>query len=257
MGLLDGAMSGAAAESSSAAGPTQAPSSDGGPQCDGCPQPVNGDDQFCRHCGYSRKKCTACGKKLPTGNGSSSAGEFCPSCGAARSGQQVIRTSPVSGRAKGIGSFAKYLVAPLAVLVIAALTLAQPTIPRPIAQNFFTSYFARVTNGQQRGQLYAHELTTSFNQFTTLGQYNGFWNTVKSVSVDGQVYSVQGTSSEFTVSLTISYQTGATGHVRANYWLVCTGFRGNLLGRIPGVGCPGWALKIDNSQIASLPNGNG
>jgi Double zinc ribbon len=232
-------------------GSAQAPASNAGTKCDNCQEPIREDDRFCGHCGYSRKKCAACSKKLL------SAGNFCPTCGAARGGQQVIRTSSVSSRARGIRSFARYLAAPVLVVLIATAVFRQPTILRSTAQSFFRNYFAEVTNGQQRGRIYAQEVTTSFKQFNPQWQYNGFWETVKSAAVVQQVYSVQGTSSEFTVSLKESYKAGGPPHYYTwNFWLVCTGLYGHLMGKI-WAGCPQGALKIDNQLAVSPASGNG
>jgi hypothetical protein len=215
--------------------------------CVRCHRPIQDDDRFCRYCGYSRRKCAACRKDLR------SAGEFCPHCGAARGGQQIIRTSPAAGRAGGIGSFLKYLAAPAAAVVIATLIVTQPSIPRSTAQDFFTSYFTGVTNATQRPQLYAQDLSMSFKQFTpnNTRSYNGYWKTVGSVTVNS-VFPVPGNSYEFTVTLTVRPRAGGTVPVRVNYWLICTGFFGNLWGRIPGAGCPEGDLKIDNEQSAPL-----
>jgi hypothetical protein len=260
----------------SAVDPAQAPSSIAGigssnvdteSEAEGCQGFLHEDDQFCRYCGYSRKKCAACGKKLPTvadncGNTLSSAEKFCPSCGAARGGQQVVKISPVSSRTRVIRSLVKVavvlVVAPLTVLLIAGFVLSQPTVSRSTAQSFFGYYFAHVENPKQRAQLYAQDLTTSFKQLEQNQPvpYNGFWNTVKSVEV-GSAYPVSGNSFEFTLSFVIHYKTGGSLPVRANYWFVCTGFRGTLIGRVPWKGCPEWALKIDNEQDAPLPSGGG
>jgi hypothetical protein len=230
--------------------------------CGGCLAPIHADDEFCRECGYSRKKCAACGKKL-----SSSAGKYCPYCGVARDGQKIIRTSPVASRARGVGSFIKYLAAPVIVVVIGALILAQPTIRRSDAQTFFSDYFTKVTSGkQQRDQLYAQELTTSFRQFNPQGSFDDFWKQVDHVYMH-KVYAAPGNSSEFTVSFTIQYkrgtqmyyrtrQTYGTEDDRVNYWIVCTGFLGNLAGRFPFIGCLKDDLKFDNQQKASLVSEN-
>ena len=248
MGVVSGATSGAA-------GSAQVPGSNTGIKCeaDGCNEDLPEDDQFCRHCGYSRKKCAACGKGLPT-----VAGNFCPSCGAVRGGQQVVRISPVSSRARVIGSIGKYLAAPVTVLLIAAFILAQPTVSRSTAQSFFDHYFTNVETMKQRAQLYAQDLTMSFKQLPPNhpDRYNAFWNTVKSVDV-GPAYSVSGNPLEFTLSFTIHYKTGSSATVRDDYWFVCTGIRGTLLGRVPWNGCPDWALKIDTEQNAPLPSGTG
>jgi hypothetical protein len=228
---------------------TPHPGADTGYRCVHCQQPVRQDDPFCVYCGYSKRKCGACRKDLP------SAGEFCPRCGAARGGQQIIRTSPANGRARGVGSFLKYLAAPAAAVVIATLIVTQPSVPRSTAQDFFTSYFTGVTNAKQRPQLYAEDLSTSFRQFAPDGSkpFNTYWKTIKSVTVDS-VFSVPGNSYEFTVTLTISPKASGTEPVsiRVNYWLVCTNFFGNLWGRIPGAGCPASDLKIDSEQSAPL-----
>jgi hypothetical protein len=248
---------------SGAAGSAQVPGSSVGIKCgaDTCQQDLSGDDRFCRYCGYSRKKCAACRKELEA------AGNFCPSCGAARGGQQVVRISPTSSRARAIGSAVKLFAAPVIVLLIAGYLLAQPTVSRSTAQSFFDYYFTHVENTKQRAQLYAQDLTPSFKELTPNqpGPYNAYWNTVKSVDV-GPAYSVSGNSFEFTVSLTITYKPGTSTYgitggrpdnERVNYWFVCTGFRGTLLGRVPWTGCPDWALKIDNAQDSPLPSGNG
>lgn len=253
---------------SGAAGSAQVLGSNVGTKCgaDTCQKDPPEDDQFCRYCGYSRKKCAACGKGLPEAALPKAAGDFCPSCGAARGGQQVVRISPTSSRARAIGSAVKLFAAPVIVLLIAGFLLAQPTVSRSTAQSFVDYYFTHVENTQQRAQLYAQDLTPSFKQLTSNqpGQYNAYWNTVKSVNV-GPAYSVSGNSFEFTVTLTITYKPGTytysiTGgrpdDERVNYWFVCTGFRGTLLGRVPWKGCPDWALKIDNEQDAPLPSGN-
>jgi hypothetical protein len=228
--------------------------------CGGCQQPIQADDKFCRDCGYSRKKCPACRKKLS----SSTAGKYCPYCGVARDGQQVIRTSPVASRAWGIGSFVKNFAAPVIVVIIGALILAQPTIRRSDAQTFFGDYFTKVTHGkQQRDQLYAQELTTSFRQFNPEGSFDGFWKQVDHVKIH-KVYAAPGNASEFTVSFTIYYkpgtqmyrQTDGSELDRANYWIICTGFLGNLAGRFPFIGCLEDDLKFDNQQKASLLSGN-
>lgn len=241
------------------AGQVQVPSS----KCDGCGHDLPQNDQFCRYCGFSTKKCAACGKG-PIGGGN-----FCPSCGAARGGQQVVRISPVSSRAKAIGLLLKYVAAPVIVILTAGIILAQPTISRSTAQTFFDNYFTHVENAKQRPQIYDKDLTTSFKQLRSnqKGQYNNFWDTVKSVDV-GSAYSVSGNPFEFTLSFTLHYKPGTTYYrsheatggaapVTVNYWFVCNGFRGNLLGKLPGVSCPAWALRIDNEQQASLLSRSG
>lgn len=98
----------------------------------------NEDDRYCRYCGYSRKKCVACGESLSLAEnscGKDTTEKFCPSCGAPRGGPQVIRKPNGSGPGNSIGSFLKYLGAPVIVATIAALILAQPTVPRSTAQN--------------------------------------------------------------------------------------------------------------------------
>lgn len=257
MGLVGGATPGAA-------GSAQVSGSDVGIKCgpDTCQQNALAKDRFCRYCGFSRKKCAACGKGLPE-----TAVNFCPSCGATRGGQQVVRISPTSSRARAIGSVVKIFAAPVLVLLIAGFILAQPTVSRSTAQSFFDNYFTQVENTTQRAQLYAQDLTPSFKQLTSNqpGPYNTYWNTVKSADV-GPAYPVSGNSFEFTVSVKITYKPGTytygmTGgrpdDVRVNFWFVCTGFRGTLLGRVPWEGCPDWALKIDSEQDAPLPSGNG
>jgi hypothetical protein len=181
-------------------------------KCGGCQQPIHGNDRFCRYCGYSQRKCAVCGWRFPqSADDSVNAGQFCPSCGAARARQQVIRNLPSSSRLSGISSFAKNLAAPVAVVVIAALVLAQPTVPRSTAQAFFDRYYSEVTNGGQRGRLYTQDLTTSFRQLpkNSPEQYNGFWRTIGSVSIDS-VSSVPGNSYEFTVSLMLYPRANAT-----------------------------------------------
>jgi hypothetical protein len=259
---------GSDADTESSDADTESSDADTESGADGCQGLRYEDDQFCRYCGYSRKKCTACGKKLPTvaadncGNPLSSAEKFCPSCGAGRSGQQVVRISPVSSRARVIGSIVKVavvlVVAPIIVLLIAGFLLAQPSVSRSTAQSFFDYYFTHVENAKQRAQLYAQDLTTSFKQLAPNqpGSYNPYWDSVKSVDV-GPAYPVSGNSFEFTLSVTIHYKNGRTLPVRANYWFVCTGFRGTLIGRLPWKGCPEWALKIDNGQDATLSSGSG
>jgi Double zinc ribbon len=229
---------------------TSGSSADTGYRCVHCQKPIQNQDRFCSYCGYSTKKCAACRNKLQ------SAGDFCPYCGAARSGQQIIRTPMAASRAGGIGSFLlKYLAAPAAAVLIATLIVAQPAIPRSTALVFFKNYFTEVTNAKQRPQLYAENLSTSFKQFTpnAPAPYNSYRKTVGSVSVDS-VFSVPGNSYEFAVSLTIRPKAGGTYPIRVNYWLICTGFFGNLWGRIPGAGCPEGDLKIDNEQ--SVPIGH-
>src|SRR5215469_13182979 len=104
MGSADVSESDAARKSPDGVTPAgEVPGFNGGtePRCTSCQQRIYVGDRFCRHCGYSTTKCTACGKKLPlaSDNGGTtrlSAGHFCPSCGAARGGQHVIRTRPAS-----------------------------------------------------------------------------------------------------------------------------------------------------------------
>jgi double zinc ribbon protein len=220
---------------------------------DGCQQDPPKGDKFCSRCGYATKKCPACGKRLPKVRGN-----FCPSCGAARSGQQVVRTPPLSGRARVINAATTLVAAPVIVLLIVGFILSQPTVSRATAQGFFDNYFNNVENPAQRAQLYAHDLTTSFKQLkpNKPGEYNNYWNTVKSVDV-GPAYSISGNSFEFTVSFTVHYKTGGSEPVRENFWFVCTGFRGTMMGRFPWTGCPGWALQIDSEQVAPLPTGSG
>jgi hypothetical protein len=227
------------------------------PRCGWCNKPIPEDDRFCRYCGYSRKKCATCGKKQIDAGG----GKYCPSCGAARSGQEVIRTSPAYNRAGGIRFFVKYVGAPVVVLLIAALALTQPTIPRSTAQSFLDVYFKEATNTGRLGQLYAQELTPSYKQFISQETYDGFWKMVRSVVPD-PVYPVSGNPDEFSITYTIYYRPGTLDHSLVhggseidteNYWLVCTGFRGNFLGKIPGLGCPEYALKIDLQQTSSSP----
>jgi hypothetical protein len=150
------------------------------------------------------------------------------------------------------------VAAPVIVLVIVGFILSQPTVSRSTAQSFFANYFNSVENPTQRAQLYAHDLTTSFRQLkpNQPTEYNNYWNTVKSVDV-GPAYSVSGNAFEFTLSFTVHYKTGNSEPVRENFWFVCTGFRGTLLGRLPWTGCPEWALRIDSEQVAPLPSGTG
>jgi hypothetical protein len=266
MGLLGDATSGTA-------GSAQMPNPNASVKCgaNGCQGLTQEDDDFCRHCGYSRKKCVACGRKLPTGTSNdenaSPVEAYCPNCGAARTGHQIIRTSPVSSRFRGVGSFLQYFAAPAAVVLIGALIIAQPTISRSTAQSFFTRYFSSVTAGeQQREQLYRQDLSTSFRQFADDESYDRFWSQAKSVSFNNPaVLPVPGNSSEFTVSLTITYKPGTNmydrtgGHpqvVRVNYWIVCTGFLGNFVSRFPFWGCPRHDLKFDNEQNDPLVTGN-
>jgi hypothetical protein len=221
---------------------------DAGYKCVSCHKPIQKRgrfrkrDRFCNRCGYSTKKCGACGKKLP------SAGEFCPRCGTPRGGRQVVRTSATRGGL--IGSFLKYLAAPAIAALIVALFFAQPAVPRSSAQDFFRAYFTGVTSGKQRAQLYAQDLSTSFKQFApnAPGAYNGYWKTVRSVTVSS-VFPVPGNPYEFTVSLMIIKKAGGIYPIRVNYWLVCTSF-GILWGRV--IGCPAGDLKIDNEQSAPI-----
>jgi hypothetical protein len=175
----------------------------------------------------------------------------------------MVRISPVSGRAKVIGLAMKYVAAPVIVILVAGIILAQPTISRSTAQTFFDNYFTHVENAKQRARLYAQDLTTSFKQLkpNQWAEYSNYWGTVKSVDV-GSAYSVSGNPFEFTLSFTIHYRpgtsyyrfndtTGGIASVTGNYWFVCSGFRGNLMGKLPGISCPAWALRIDNEQSAT------
>lgn len=245
------------------------PASNADTKCENgnCKRLIREDDRFCRYCGYSRKKCAACGKKLPTaadngGKAWSSAGKFCPSCGAARSGQQVIKTSPTSSRARGIGSFVKNLAAPVAVAIIAYLIITQPTVSTSTAQNFLNDYFNGVTASGQRSQVYVQDLTTNFRKRLSYSQYNAYWETIESVKVDS-VDSIPGNPFEFTVSFEICPKSDAgycpkPGNIQpiivVNFWIACIGFFGNLAAKFPWEGCPIHDLKIDNEQDAPLTN---
>jgi hypothetical protein len=217
-----------------------------GYKCVRCQRPIQNDDWFCSYCGYSRRKCAACRTNLL------SAGEFCPHCGAARSGQQIIRIPQATGRVGGIVSFlSKYVAAPAVAVLIAAFIAAQPTIHRSTAQDFFRSYFTGVTSAKQRAQLYAQDLSASFRQLVDSGSYDGYWRTIKSVTVNS-VFAVPGNSYEFTVSLTVQPKVGVANSIRVNYWLTCTGFFGNVWAKLPTAGCPESDLRFDNELSAPL-----
>lgn len=218
--------------------------------CARCHQPGQKDDGFCGTCGYSKMKCAACRKKLR------SEGRFCPGCGAARDGQQIVRISPAVSRGERIVGVLKTVVAPILVVVIAACIVKQPAVHRSTAQAFFDNYFAGVTNGKHRSQLYAQDLSASFKQNPSLlpSKYNGYWGGVRSVTVDS-VFSVSGNTDEFNVTLTINPKRGdgILTQVYADYWLICTGFIGQAWGKVPGWSCPEGDLKIDNQQFAKAP----
>lgn len=233
------------------AGQVQAP----GPKCEaeGCQQVVSKGDKFCSHCGYARKRCPGCGRNLHK-----AAGNFCPSCGADRGGQQVVRIPPLSGRARLVSAVTNLVAAPVIVLLLAGFILAQPTVSRSTAQSFFDNYYHNVENPRQRAQLYAHDLTASFKQLpqNQPGVYSKYWNRVKWVDVES-AYSVSGNSFEFTLSFTVDYKTGSEVPETENFWFVCTGFFGPLIGRLPWTGCPEWALQIDSEQVVPPQSENG
>jgi len=144
----------------------------------------------------------------------------------------------------------------VAVVLIASLILAQPTVRRSTAQGFFHDYFTNVTSAKDRTHLYENDLTSSFRQLSqnSATQYYPYWKKIRKVTVNS-VFSVPGNSEEFIVGLTIHPRVGGPVSIRVRYWVVCTGFIGNLSGRFPFFGCPESDLEIDNEQAAPLGPG--
>lgn len=163
---------------------------------------------------------------------------------------------PVQARRKGnkannlVASVLKFFIAPLAVLFVAGIATSTK-VTDSTAHIYFDNYFAKVTQADQRWKLYNEDLTVSYRQYPdhSWKSYVAYWEAQKHVTIDS-VYPVSGNPFEFTVGLTLNY---SPPEVVINYWLVCNGLIGQLIGRLPQ-GCPLNDIQIDNGQQVSQSN---
>lgn len=153
-----------------------------------------------------------------------------------------------------VTSLLKYLVAPVAVLIIAGIALSSSKVTESTAHTFFVNYYERVTQADQRWTLFRQDLTSNYRKYPHHGwkSYVAYWGAQKHVTVDS-VFPVSGNPFEFTVSITLN---DSSDEVTVNYWLACNGLIGNLIGRLPP-GCPLNDVQIDNGQLVSPTTGLG
>ena len=160
-----------------------------------------------------------------------------------------------AGGSKESNVLAKYLFLPIVASVIVSLIVTNftspPSIQASAAHNFLRIYFSKVTNADQRRNLYLNDLTSNFRDYPGVdpASYNTFWGKWERASVNS-VTPVAGNPQEFAVTLTYQPRHGRSFENDLDFWLVCTGFLGNVLAHVPYKGCPSGNIKIDNEQLA-------
>ena len=150
----------------------------------------------------------------------------------------------------------KTIVASLISVVVGAFLGAvlghQPQVTTSAAQQFFSNYYRKVTQANQRTALFREDLTTDFqtSPHGSWPSYNSFWQTEKTVVVN-DLASVSGNPLSFNLTLTYYPTHGGNinGPQQTIFSLVCNGSWPSLLARIPGIGCP-----VNHLQIQSALN---
>ena len=141
----------------------------------------------------------------------------------------------------------RYFIAPLAVLWVAGIATSTK-VTDSTAHTFLEDYFAKIIRVDQRWTAYNQDLTLSYRKYPHIEwpSFNSYWGAQKHVTVDS-VVPLSGNPFAFAVTITLNYD---PSDAVINYWFVCNGLIGNLIGRLPQ-GCPSNDIQIDNGQLVS------
>ena len=148
--------------------------------------------------------------------------------------------------------FLRYLILPVAVIIIAGCIAASPKVTADSAHTFISNYYAKALQSGQREEAYYRDLTFNFRRFPDddWRGYNNFWQNQETANINS-VIPVSGNPMEFTVNVTFRSKSSKNLNESADFWFVCNGLTSNLVARIPSVGCPTSSLQIDNKDLVT------
>lgn len=144
----------------------------------------------------------------------------------------------------------RILTATLTCGLIVALAVAPAKITGSEADDFFSTYFAKVTDSGQLQGLYDNDFTADYRRFESWKLYAGFWKSKGQVTPDEAIPG--GNPLEFTETLTLHPISGGSQTLVVNYYLTCSGLIGNIIAHLQIVGCPPRYIKIDRLKWVSM-----